>query len=900
MQLKTYQQDTLDTLDAFLARAMASGPAEAFAHAVDAQDKLARLEGRTPEPRSYTPLEGLPDVPYVCLRLPTGGGKTLLAAETIRLATRSYLRRAWPLTLWFVPSDAIKTQTLEALKDRTHPYRRRLDESFGGHVRVFDITEFEMLRPQDLARSACVVVSTIQAFRVSNTTGRKVYSHHEELEPHFAGVPTEGMEVVSAEEAAESDMLTEGAVKFSFANLLYHQRPLMIVDEAHNAVSGLTREVQGRIRPAAIVEFTATPRGRNNILHSVTARALKDAEMIKLPIRVRPHDDWREAVTGAVATRNMLEDKAKRDRDHIRPVVLYQAQARTGHPTVAELKTYLIEEKLIPEDRIRIATGEQRELDGVNLRDPAEQTRHVITVDALKEGWDCPSAYVLCATQRLQSRGAVEQLLGRVLRMPYAARRKDAALNCAYAHVSEPSFREAAQALTDKLIDMGFTDEEVRESLKPRGVEADDRGQLFDPDPVRPKPVLQVTVPDSDAARERLNGMQEAGVEYILRDDGTLTVGVKGEVTDAVVASVRDITPDAERPHFEAQLEKHRASLEASRTLAQKGHVIEVPQLLVEMEGETFPAETDAIMERVDWSLDRHPARLTEQELSFRQSQDVVEIDLDGEKLVYTRTTEEQPVLSGLTSPSDADLEASLVQWLERECRVPDIPQAEMLPWIAAVVADLVATREISIRTLIDWQHQIAARIRWKIQAIRAAERFRAHQIALFDDGAKPTWSESRLVRFDDTIYRNVPTQPIGQLRFERHLLGADRAPLIDGDLNGEEFQCAWSLDSLEEVEVWVRNVARHPDSFSLPRVGRRFFPDFVAKLKDGRLFVVEYKGEHLIGAPEAREKDAIGRIWARTTGNVFLMVRNIAHGAGMEDQMRAALARQDHGQDHR
>jgi len=892
MQLKTYQKATLDTLDAFFARALATGPAEAFQHAVEEQEKLARLEGRKSEPRAYKPLEALPDVPYVCLRLPTGGGKTLLAAETIRLAARSYLRRAWPLTLWFVPSDAIKTQTLEALKDRTHPYRRKLDDNFGGHVRVFDIAEFEMLRPQDLARSACVVVSTIQAFRVANTTGRKVYSHHEELEPHFSGVPTDGMEVVSPEEAAENNMLTEGAVKFSFANLLYHQRPLMIVDEAHNAVSGLTREVQARIRPAAIVEFTATPRGRNNILHSVTASALKDEEMIKLPIRVRPHDDWREAVTGAVATRNMLEEKAKRDRDHIRPVVLYQAQARNGHPTVAELKTYLTEEKLIPEDRIKVATGEQRELDGINLRDPAEQTRHVITVDALKEGWDCPSAYVLCATQRLQSRGAVEQLLGRVLRMPYAARRKDAALNCAYAHVSEPSFRDAAQALTDKLIDMGFTDEEVRESLKPRGVEQNDQGELFDPDPVRPKPVLQFTVPDSEDARERLNGWQDEGVDYIQRDDGTLVVGVKGEVTDEIAQGVREITREEDHAHFDAQLEKHRATVEASRTLAQKGHVIEIPQLLVEMEGETFLAETDAIMERVDWSLDRHPARLTEQELNFHRSQDVIEIDLEGEKLVYSRMTEEQPILSGLHAPTDADLEASLVQWLERECRVWGIPQAEMLPWIAAVVADLVTNRGVSIRTLIDWQHQIAARIRWKIQAIRNEEKTRAHQMVLFDDETKPTWSESNVVRFDDTIYQNVPTQTIGAFRFNRHLLGVDRAPLIDGDLNGEEFQCAWSLDSLDEVDVWVRNVARHPDSFSLPRVGRRFYPDFVAKLRDGGVFVVEYKGEHLIGAPEAREKDAIGRIWARTTGNVFLMVRKVAHGVDMAEQMRHAVAK--------
>ncbi|WP_375263983.1 hypothetical protein [Palleronia sp.] len=95
--------------------------------------------------------------------------------------------------------------------------------------------------------------------------------------------------------------------------------------------------------------------------------------------------------------------------------------------------------------------------------------------------------------------------------------------------------------------------------------------------------------------------------------------------------------------------------------------------------------------------------------------------------------------------------------------------------------------------------------------------------MALFDDQAKPTWSESRVVRFDDTIYQDVPTQTIGAFRFNRHLLGADRAPLIDGDLNGEEFQCAWNLDSLSESEVWVRNVARHPHLFYLPRVGRRF-----------------------------------------------------------------------------
>ena len=304
-------------------------------------------------------------------------------------------------------------------------------------------------------------------------------------------------------------------------------------------------------------------------------------------------------------------------------------------------------------------------------------------------------------------------------RMPYAQRRKDHALNCAYAHVSEPSFKEAAEGLRDKLIDMGFTDEEVRESLKPRGVEKDDQGNLFDPDEVRPRPVLQFSVADSEENRTRLNAMQDEGVDYIVEENGTLKVGVKGEVSDAVARTAAEIVRPEDRSAVAAEIARHRARIEESRTLAEKGVVIEVPQLLVEMDGERFVAETDAIMERVEWCLRAEDARLSETELTFRREESVVEIDLEGEKLVYSRTTQAEQPLSGLGAPADADLEASLVQWLERECRTSDIPQSELMPWIATLVADLLTRRDIDIRTLIDWQHQIATKIRWKLGEIR-------------------------------------------------------------------------------------------------------------------------------------------------------------------------------------
>ena len=892
MELKRYQQSALHSLSRFLTRSGAKGPAAAFAEEVTRQEEEAQLEGRRLEPRRYeTPFTDMPDMPYVCLRLPTGGGKTLLATEAIRLGA-GFVRKPHPMVLWMVTSDAIKRQTVEALKDVKHPYRQRLDAVTGGRTRVFDIEEFETLRPSDIGRFTCVIVATIQSFRVTDTTQRKVYAYQEEFEPHFSGLPTEGMELVTAADAAREPLLAgrEGTVKFSFANLMYHHRPLMIVDEAHNAVTGLSREMQARLRQSAIIEFTATPRGVSNVLFSVTAGALKDEEMIKLPIRVRPHDGWEEAVTGTVATRNMLEEKAKREAEFLRPVALYQAQARNGHPTVEELRRYLVEEKAIPPAWIKVATGDNRELDGVNLRDPNEPTRHVITVQALREGWDCPSAYVLCATQKVASATAVEQLLGRVLRMPYAKRRRDAALNMAYAHVAEPSFAEVAASLRDKLIDMGFTDEEVRQSLRPASVEEDSQGQLFDPDPVAPKPVMTFEVPDSDEARADLAELAEAGAEFIRTDSGTLKVGVKGAVTEAVASTIERYTPEEQRPALRAEIDRHEAQVEAALSPAEKGAAIEVPFLMVEMDGDLFQADTDLIMERVEWSILNHPAQITEAEMSFRRAENVIEIDVEGEKLVYSQTQTTQLPLIGLADPDDATLASSLVQWLDRQSRAADIPPTDLSAWLARIVANLVTERGIPARTLIDWQYPLATRIRAKIAEIRAAVRQQAHQIALFDDTAVLGTDPACVAKFDAESYANVPTTPTGAFRLRRHLLGANRVPLLDGDLGGEEFQCAWALDSLEEVDLWVRNISKHPASFWLPRVQHRFYPDFIARLTDGRLFVVEYKGEHLATAQEAREKDMLGRLWAKQTGNVFLTVRKMQHGIGVQDQMLNAI----------
>ena len=319
---------------------------------------------------------------------------------------------------------------------------------------MFDIADFTHIRPHDLRDHCCIVVGTIQTLRVKSTEGRKVYAHHEEMEPHFSTGPdaTPGLEKMEG-----------GGVKFSFANLLHIHRPLMIVDEAHNAVTGLTREMQTRVNPCAIIEFTATPSAPSRI--SCTASPpleLKREDMIKLPIMLSEHDTWQDAVTGAITKRASLAGAAKRDAAYLRPIVLFQAQKKNQEITVETLKKHLTDVEQVPEHAIAIATGDQRELDGIDLFDPHCPIEYVITVEALKEGWDCSFAYVFCSVSRIHSAKDVEQLLGRVLRMPYAKRRKVTELNKAYAYLSEPSSGEAAKALADKLVAMGFEEEEAR------------------------------------------------------------------------------------------------------------------------------------------------------------------------------------------------------------------------------------------------------------------------------------------------------------------------------------------------------------------------------------------------------------------------------------------------------
>ena len=509
-------------------------PANAYKTITNEPEQVKRL-GRYGN--KYSPLTELPNTPYVCLRLPTGGGKTILGAYSIAIARDTWIEKDWPLVLWLVPSNTIRLQTAEALQNTRHPYRQVLDEAFDGRVRVFDIASFTHIRPHDVRDHCCIVVGTIQTLRVTNTEGRKVYAHNECMEPHFTGLP---------KTLPELETLENGETKLSFANLLHVHRPLMIVDEAHNAVTGLTQEMQVRVNPSAIVEFTATPRLNSNILHSVTAQELKREDMIKLPIMLSEHDTWQNAVNGAIAAQTSLAKIAANDPDYIRPVVLFQAQKRNQEVTVGILKQHLIEVEQIPKRKIAVATGDQRELDRVDLFDPECPIEYVITIEALKEGWDCSFAYVFCSVSRIGSSVSVEQLLGRVLRMPYAKRRESDMLNRAYAFLSEPSFGEAARTLVDKLVAMGFEEDEAHDNIEPQK-ELDMDDDLFQTCD-KPKPTFNYTIKATPETILELKAHKTIAV----RDagDGIVEIVVTGYLDESLAQTIAEGVPEYKRRDF--------------------------------------------------------------------------------------------------------------------------------------------------------------------------------------------------------------------------------------------------------------------------------------------------------------------------------------------------------------
>jgi len=864
MPLKHYQEQSLRVLREYLDAVPLRGAASAY---LRAHNNNPREFFRQRNP-AFQPLEGLEEVPYVCLRLPTGGGKTLLCAHTVGLAKDALWQDEFPLVLWLVPSEVIRTQTLETLKTPNHANSRALQERFGSRFRVFDVVDFVNIRPQDLRNHACIVVATFAAFRVKDTKGRNAYDHHEDLEGHFSQVNPNTPNLERNED--------DGTVKYSFANLLHVQRPLVLVDEAHNAKSDLSMEVLKRVNPRAVIEYTATPANNSNLIESVSAQDLKDEEMIKLPIVFTAHDRWQQAIAASIQTRAKLEQAANQETDYLRPLVLFQAENKTGEVTVEVLKHYLCEQENIPPEHIAIATGDQRELDGLNLFDPYCPVRYIITVKALKEGWDCSFAYVLCALANTRSNTEVEQLLGRVLRMPYAQKRKQPELNQAYAHVSSQSWTHAVSQMEDRLISMGFEQSEAERALQLglSGVRDDtpsaesanqDAGLLFAKTDAATFTTPLTQVPDLTA----LDAAVQAQVSVTTHDDGRVVLQVHGSPDAALLDTVaKSVSNAKDQREIQLRADKWWQQHPRNATPAERGVPFIVPQLCFALEEDiTLPLEAENCLGADGWNPldDYHP--ILDAEFSADEQSHVITLDIENEKLrIDYLSTHNQLPLAGVPTDMDAtDLALSMERRLFLKLEGQYMADGSLRQYLLKSVRDVLARHDMSLPLLLRTRVALEKVLETRLLAARRKAYARIFQQQLFAPEGLRAGAEYPVFTFPEAY--PVSSRYDGRKGFKKHYYRQIAA------MNGEEAECALVLDQHARVTHWIRNLEKQPRSaFWLPTSSDKFYPDFVAQLDDGRILVVEYKGEHLKNNPDTLEKTAVGRVWAKTSGHVFLM----------------------------
>ncbi len=446
MQLKKYQQKTLDELGKYIAEMKKYDTEKAAGVAF-----MIRVD------KTYNWVQELGRSPFVCIKVPTGGGKTLIAAHSVGLIFKDYLgeRNDKGLTMWFVPSDAIKTQTLNNLRDRKHPYREVLDERFNNAVKVFDLSEAKAIKKDDLADNICIVVSTLSAFRRTDKEWLKAYQDNGALMPHFEGLNAVDFDFLDKDK--------EGEIIYSLADVIKLHNPLVIVDEGHNVQTELSFEMLKGLNPSFVLEFTATPKGQSNVLVNISAKELKKEKMIKMPIYLANKTPWQETIYEGIDKLRDLEKRAKKIKgEYIRPIMLLQAEQDIENKNriyVEKIKNFLIQEAKIPEEQIAIQTSRKKELsDMKTLLGKSCPIRYIITVNALREGWDCPFAYILVSVSNLGARLSVEQTIGRIMRLPNAEEKTDPALNSAYIFAATRNFNQTSEMVIKGLQENGYED----------------------------------------------------------------------------------------------------------------------------------------------------------------------------------------------------------------------------------------------------------------------------------------------------------------------------------------------------------------------------------------------------------------------------------------------------------
>lgn len=433
--------------------------------------KVGGVAGTAGEYVSRTDAAGRP-IPHVCFKVPTGGGKTLLAAASL-----GRLHRPTGLTLWIVPSRAIYEQTRAALRNREHPCRHQLEMASGGRVKLLE--KDDHFTRADAANYLCVMLLMLPA---ANRQKGKEFLRMFRDSGRYPTLFPDGDDVFGEERLLQDypdlERASEnGPIKHSLFNVFKTLRPVVILDEAHKAY-GIKRKGANeefvrsvnRLDPRMVIELSATPnRGISNLLVDIDGTKLKNEEMIKLPVEVTSftNADWHYTLAQAHDELERLHNEAQalqqNEGHYIRPIAVVRVE-RTGRDQrdgerihAEDVREYLIQNLGAAAESVKVKSSSLDELARVDLLSEFSPVRWVITKSALMEGWDCPFAYILVMLDNTKAQRAITQLVGRVMRQPEARRTGREALDKCYVYCCNTDVQTAVKQVKEGLEQEGLT-----------------------------------------------------------------------------------------------------------------------------------------------------------------------------------------------------------------------------------------------------------------------------------------------------------------------------------------------------------------------------------------------------------------------------------------------------------
>jgi type III restriction enzyme len=877
MELKSYQQDVLNDLRTYFDY-LGNHPDPATAFDQYWEDRIGPYNPITRKGmRPYLPT--IPEAVHLCIKVPTAGGKTFIACNALKVIFDRLPQDEPRAVVWLVPWSNLLEQTVKNLSDPNHPYRQKLNALFNHRVDVYQkdqLLQGASFNPGVVREQLSIFVMSFASLRARNKDDRKVYQENGQL-ASFADL------------LSDREHVLDNTDETALINVIRSLSPVVVVDESHNAESDLSVDMLKALNPRCILDLTATPKENSNIVSMVSAIKLKKEHMVKLPIIAYNHREKTEVIDSALHLRRSLETMAiaeqKAGGKYIRPIVLFQAQPRTGedNTTFEKLKALLIKAK-IPEEQIKIKTATINELKGVDLLSPSCPVRYIITVNALKEGWDCPFAYILASLADRSSAVDVEQIVGRVLRQPYVTAHQQTLLNMSYVLTASLKFEETLKNIIKGLEAAGFSEKDYRSENK---------------------------VTPEDIAQARGASVQQ---EFFGN-------------TDAPATSPDDIDP--ERLSFDPTLPPEPMTVldeivelaqeEAQKTEAQMNHMENNPQdpILQEMKDQVvmYPMRadvaplvkdlllpkfylkipTDGLLSGMDGSVEvsrnnlLRGFRLTNYntQINFAAlAAEVYQIDIEesGTQDVFRpsaskikKVDERNYIMEHiLAKPKESQIKDIAHRLRKHLGELSPISEPEVTKHLTRVLEDMPSN---DFTEILNRELTFGRVLKQKIHGFmdEYAEKQFNMMIEISDVFMQPVW------KFPEVIIPGAVGSNIVNALYEK-----------EGSVNNFEYRIIMDVASMENIVFWHRNLGRGK-GFAINGFKSNHYPDFIILTKKGKLVVLETKGDDRDNS-DSQAKVRLGNTWATQAGPAFkyfmVFEKNSIPGAYTLEQFREIMER--------